>query len=199
MSDIIEVFKERRSIRAYAETPVPDDILRQIIDAAYYSPNAGNRQQLRMVVCRNREINTYLGKLRHIVTSRFWYPERFPEGTDYRVVSEEDLAAEDSAVAFYQSPVVAYLFCPKEFEFAEADAYIMSNNLCLIARNYGVGSVIQSVATDYFMTERSRRIMADWQIPDTYRIFSHASLGYPKDGFPAPAPHGKYQPPLYVD
>ena len=198
MSDIIEVFKERRSIRAYEDTPIPDDLLAQIVEEAYYSPNAGNKQLLRMVVCKDREINDYLGKLRSVVTNRFWWPERFPEGTDYRVVSEEDLEADGVINSFYSSPVVVYLFSPKEFEFAEADSYIMSNNLCLIARNYDVGSVIDSVATDYFVTERSRQIMADWQIPEEYQIRSHASLGYPKGGFPQPAPHDKYTAPLFV-
>ena len=197
MSDIIDVFKARRSIRAYADTPIPDELLQQIIREAYYSPNAGNKQLLRMVVSKNREINDYLGKLRHLVTNRFWYPEKYPE--DYRVVDDADLDKDGNFNAFYDSPVVVYLFSPKEFEFAEADSYIMANNLCLIARNYDVASVIQSVAVDYFVTDRSRQILAAWQIPDTYQIRAHASLGYPKNGFPEAAPHDKYVPPLFVD
>ena len=198
MSDIIDVFKERRSIRAYEDRPIEDALVEKIVQEAYYSPNAGNKQLLRMVVCKDREINDYLGKLRHAVTNRFWWPERFPEGTDYRKITDEDLATDDTVNSFYDAPVVVYLFSPKEFEFAEADAYIMSNNLCLIARNYDVGSVIDSVATDYFVTERSRQILSDWKLGDDYSIRAHASLGYPKGGFPDPAPHDKYEPPLFV-
>ena len=197
MSDIMEVFKDRRSIRSYADTPIPEDTLKEIIEGGYYSPNAGNRQYLRMVVCKNREINEYLGKLKRQVTEIFWYPEKFPEGTDHTAVKDEDL--EGVPNSFYDAPVVVYLFSLKTFEFAEADSYIMANNLGVIARNFDVGSVIISVATDYFVTERSRQILADWGIPDTYSIRSHATLGYPKDGFPQAAPHDKYLAPLYVE
>ena len=195
MSDIIEVFKERRSIRAYDPKPVPQDVLEKVISEAYYSPNAGNKQLLRMVVCKNAEINDYLGRLRHCVVNRFWYPEK----GDYLATKDEDLYGQDNVNAFYGAPVVVYLFGPKEFEFAEADAYIMSNNICLIARNYDIGSVIQSVAVDYFVTDRSKQILADWKIPEDYAVRAGASLGYPKDGFPAPVAHEKYAAPQFVD
>ena len=195
MSDIIQVFKDRRSIRSYSGEPVPEALLHQIVQEAYYSPNAGNKQQLRMVVCTNSEINTYLGKLRHQVTTKFWYPEQ----GDYLATTDEELEEKKVTSSTYGAPAVAYLFCPKEFEFAEADAYIMANNLCLIARNYDVGSVILSVAVDYFITEHSREILNDWQIPENYSVRAHACLGYPKGGFPAPVVHDKYVPPLFVD
>ena len=195
MSDIIEVFKARRSVRAYADTPIPEETLKQIVNESYYSPNAGNKQQLRMVVCRDREINSYLGRLKSVVTTRFWWPEK----GDYLAVTDKDLDNEGVFDTFYAAPVVVYLFVPKEFEFGEADAYIMSNNICLIARNYDVGSAIISVATDYFLTDRAKEIKAAWQIPEDYMARAQAILGYPKNGFPDPAPHDKYLPPLFVD
>ncbi len=193
MSDIIQVFADRRSIRSYSEAPIPDDILERIIRESYYSPNAGNKQLLRMVVSRNKETNSYLGKLRNCVTGKFWYPER----GDWKTTTDEEL--ESVPNAFYEAPVVVHLYGPKDFEFAEADAYIMANNVCLIARNYDVGSVIQSVAVDYYVTERSQQIKADWQIPEDYVIRAHASLGYPKDGFPEAVKHDLYADPLFVD
>ena len=195
MCDIIKVFWERRSIRSYAETQIPDELLRRIVREGYYSPNAGNKQLLRMVVCRNREINEYLGKLKHLAVERLWNPEK----GDYKAIRDEELVEQGISSLNYGAPVVVFLFGPKDFEFAEADAYIMANNLCLIARNYDVGSVILSGALDYFVTERSRRIMKDWEIPEDYVIRAHAALGYPKDGFPEARTHDKYVPPLFAD
>ena len=195
MSDIIQVFQDRRSIRAYDPKPIPDDLLHQIVTESYYSPNAGNKQLLRMVICKNAEINDFLGKLRNIVVNRFWYPEK----GDYKATTDADVASPEAFNAFYGAPAVVYLFGPKDFEFAEADAYIMSNNLCLIARNYGVGSVIQSVAVDYFVTDRAKQILADWQIPEDYCVRAGASLGYPANGFPDPVKHDKYATPLFVE
>ena len=194
MSDIIQVFSERRSVRSYADKEVPDDLLKKVISESYYSPNAGNKQLLRMVVSRDRDINTYLGKLRHDVTEKFWYPEK----GDYKTVKDEDLEKDNISNSFYDAPVTVYLFGPKDFEFSEADAYIMANNICLIARNYDLGSVILSVAVNYFVTDRSKDILKKWNIPDYYVIRANTSIGYPKDGFPDAAPHDKYAAPLYV-
>lgn len=194
MSDIIKVFSERRSVRSYENEPVPDNLLKKVIQESYYSPNAGNKQLLRMVVSRDREINTYLGKLRHDVTEKFWYPEK----GDYKAVKDEDLEKGNISNSFYDAPVTVYLFGPGDFEFSEADAYIMANNICLIARNYDLGSVILSVAVDYFVTDRSKEILKKWNIPDDYVIRANTSIGYPKGGFPDAALHGKYVEPLFV-
>lgn len=194
MSDIIQVFSERRSVRSYADKPVPDDLLKKVIRESYYSPNAGNKQLLRMVVSRDKDINAYLGKLRHDVMEKFWYPEK----GDYKAVTDEELEKSGISNSFYDAPVTVYLFGPKEFEFADGDAYIMANNLCLIARNYDLGSVILSVAVDYFVTDRAKEILKAWNIPDDYVIRAHASIGYPKDGFPDAVPHKKYVAPLFV-
>jgi nitroreductase len=39
-----EVLKARHSIRAYADTPVEDDTLDQILEAVNLAPSAGNLQ-----------------------------------------------------------------------------------------------------------------------------------------------------------
>ena len=194
MSDIIQVFSERRSVRSYEDKPVPDDLLKKVIQESYYSPNAGNKQLLRMVVSRDKDTNAYLGKLRHDVTEKFWYPEK----GDYKTVTDEDLEKDNISNSFYDAPVTVYLFGPKDFEFADGDAYIMANNIGLIARNYDLGSVILSVPVDYFVTDRSREILKKWNIPDDYVIRAHADIGYPKGGFPDAVKHEKYADPLYV-
>lgn len=192
MSDIVDVFSKRRSVRSYADKQVPDDLLKKIVDESYHSPNAGNKQLLRMVVSRDRDTNAYLGRLRHDATEKFWYPEK----GDYKSITDEGLEGDKVSNSFYDAPAVVYLFGPKDFEFADGDAYIMANNLCLLARNYDLGSVILSVAVDYFVTDRSRQILKDWGISDDYVIRAHAAIGYPKDGFPEAVVHDKYVAPM---
>lgn len=194
MSELIQTMADRRSIREYADKAVPKEILQQIVDAGYLSPNAGNRQYLRMVVCEDRAINERLGKLRALVTQKFWYPK---EGDEF-VFSDEELDNAELKNSFYDAPCVIYLFTKADFEFAEADAYIMSNNLCLAARNFDVGSCIISVATDYFLVDSAKQLLKDWNIPDGYRIFSHAIIGYPANGFPEAVKHDTYVAPVWV-
>ena len=194
MNEVIKNMADRRSVRAYKPELLPKDILEQIIEAGYFSPNAGNKQLLRMVVCENAEINERLGKLRALVTQKFWYPK---EGQTF-TFSDEELDSAELDNSFYNAPCVVYLFSKADFEFAEGDAYIMSNNLCLAARSFDVASCVISVPTNYFLVDSAKQILKDWGIPDDYRIFAHATLGYPAAGFPEAQPHDLYQDPLWV-
>ena len=194
MNHVFQNMADRRSIREYSDQPLPEDVLHQIIDAGYTSPNAGNKQLLRMVVCENAQINDRLGKLRMMVIKKFWWPK---EGEEFTFTDEElDNTTEENS--FYGAPCVVYLFSKKDFEFAEGDAYIMSNSLCLAARALDVGSCVISVPTDYFLVDSAKQILKDWGIPEDYSIRAHTTLGYPKNGFPDAVKHDLYLPPLYV-
>ena len=194
MNQVIQNMADRRSVREYKDEQIPNDKLLEIIRGGYYSPNAGNKQHLRMVICENKPINERLGKLRMLVTRKFWWPK---EGEEF-TFSDEELDNSDVENSFYNAPCVVYLFSKKDFEFAEADCYIMSNDICLAARSLDIGSCVISVATDYFLTDSAQRILKNWNIPDDYRIFAHAILGYPKGGFPEAKKHDIYVPPLFV-
>ena len=194
MNAVIQNMADRRSVRAYTEEQIPQETLRQIIEAGYLSPNAGNKQLLRMVVCEDREINRRLGRLRMLVTRKFWWPK---EGEPF-TFSDEELDASDVNNSFYDAPCVVYLFSKQDFEFAVGDCYIMANNLCLAARSLDVASCVISVATDYFLVDSAKQILKDWNIPEDYSIFAHAILGYPKGGFPEAKEHDLYAEPLFV-
>lgn len=53
--ECIEAILGRRSIRAYADEPVTDDEIEQILRAAMAAPSAGNQQSWRFVVVRDRD------------------------------------------------------------------------------------------------------------------------------------------------
>ena len=51
--EVYEAIKKRRSIRAYEDKPVPEDVLRRVLDAARLAPSARNRQEWRFVAVRD--------------------------------------------------------------------------------------------------------------------------------------------------
>lgn len=51
-----EAIKNRRSVRKYLETPVPDEHIHAILEAAMLSPSAGNTRPWEFIVIKNREI-----------------------------------------------------------------------------------------------------------------------------------------------
>jgi len=58
--DVFEAIRGRRSIRAYTDEDVPDDVVLRLIDAARWAPSAGNIQPWEFVVVRNPETKRLL-------------------------------------------------------------------------------------------------------------------------------------------
>ncbi len=54
--DAMEAILSRRSIRRYSKDPVPDSVLKEILEAAMSAPSAGNQQPWHFVVINKREI-----------------------------------------------------------------------------------------------------------------------------------------------
>lgn len=55
-SDLFTIFKTRRSVRKFKATPIPEEHITQILEAAHHAPCPRNRQAWKFVVIKNREI-----------------------------------------------------------------------------------------------------------------------------------------------
>lgn len=53
--DIEEVIQKRYSCRSYKDTPVPEDKLKSILEAAQLAPSASNRQPYKFIIVKDRE------------------------------------------------------------------------------------------------------------------------------------------------
>ena len=53
MENLFEIIKGRRSIRKFKPDPVPEEELREILEAATWAPSAGNTQEWRFIVVRD--------------------------------------------------------------------------------------------------------------------------------------------------
>ena len=53
--ELIEVIKQRRSVRDYKDKPVPEDKLLRILEAGRLAPSGGNRQAWKFIVVRDSE------------------------------------------------------------------------------------------------------------------------------------------------
>ncbi|WP_164919052.1 MULTISPECIES: nitroreductase family protein [Acutalibacteraceae] len=193
MNEVIKNMMERRSIRKYENRQVPDDILEQILYAASFSPNAGNRQTTQIVVCQDAAMNEQLGKIKkslsHVSISS---PGRY-------ISTDQPSIADDPTIAsaFYSAPTVVTLFGPKRFWFADADCYIMASNICLAAYSLGIGSCLEGVVEDIFDNEFGKEILRKWNVPEHLEAKAHITLGYPVGGFPGVKPR-KYPNPIIM-
>ena len=68
--DFYETIKIRRSIRAYKKSPVEDDKLGRVINAARLAPTAANRQPFSLIVVKNEQVKH---KLKDAYSQEWFY------------------------------------------------------------------------------------------------------------------------------
>jgi nitroreductase len=60
--DLFEAIKNRRSIRRFEDRPVPEDLIRKIIEAGQWAPSACNRQDWKFIIIDSSEVKEKLLK-----------------------------------------------------------------------------------------------------------------------------------------
>jgi len=60
--DLFEAIYGRRSIRSFKETPIPEEALTKILDAARWAPSAGNVQPCEFIVVRDGRLKEALAQ-----------------------------------------------------------------------------------------------------------------------------------------
>jgi len=58
--DVFEAIAKRRSIRKYVPIDIPEDKLQRVLEAARQAPSAGNRQQYKFIVVKDKDIKQRL-------------------------------------------------------------------------------------------------------------------------------------------
>jgi len=64
---VLDVIRERGSVRKYEDRPIPEEILAQVLEAARLAQSAGNRQPWEFVVIRGKDMRKKLAS----ATERF--------------------------------------------------------------------------------------------------------------------------------
>ncbi len=157
--EFYKVIKERRSIREYKPDPIPDDVLKRVLNAARLAPSAKNIQPWRFIVVKDE-------KLRHILVEACHYQEFIA-----------------------QAPVIICGVALEKEAYAEMGEYLNSypvdlaialDHLILAATNEGLGTCwIGS-----FNEEKVKRVLG---IPEDVRVVALTPLGYPAES-PPPRP-----------
>lgn len=177
--DILDIIKERRSIRKYQEKQIGREDLEKIIEAGLYAPNAGGGQRARIVAVRNRELAEKIGRLN---LARF---DRSRLAGGY-VSSEQPSNIDDPTIknGFYGAPTVCIIFGAKNFLYSIPDAFCCAENMVLEAANLGIASCIIARGEETFDNEAGMELLREWGIPDTDTARCFVILGYCDGSYP---------------
>lgn len=180
--DLLEMMKERRSIRKYLDKQVPRELVDKIVEAGLYAPNAGGGQRSIIVTLHNAELAAKLGRLNFSTFDR----SKLIGG---HVSDEQPSVIDDESIrnGFYDAPTVCVIFGQRDFPFNVADAFCIAENMVLEAHALGVDSCIISRAEETFVLPEGKAFMHKWGVPDTMEAKAFVILGYHAGDYP----HGK--------
>ena len=156
---------KRRSIRRYRKDPVPEGLLREILEAALRAPSAWNLQPWRIVVVRDPATKRALREaaLAHL-------DEVIHPGVQGERREAQKQAIQRAFAAMGQEARKAW---------ASGQSYILLGYLLLLLEAYGLGSVPMLG----FDPERVKAILG---LPSHAAIPALVALGYPaEEGYPS--------------
>ena len=162
---LMDIIKERHSIRKYTDEQIGRDDLEKILEAGNFAPNAGGGQRSMMVAIHNKELATYVGKMNMASFDRSHLAGSF-------VSKEQPSTIDDPTIknGFYDAPTVVCVFCQNNF--------CMMENMILQATELGIASCIISRGYETFDSEEGRRLMNEWGVPEGYICQGFVILGY---------------------
>ena len=153
----------RRSVRAYRDDPIDDEVLAHVIEAGVYAPTGLNRQSPIIVAVTNRELRDRLSCMNAQIM-----------GVD--------------SDPFYGAPVVLVVLADRSVPTYVYDGSLVMGNLMNAAHEQGLGSCWIHRAKEEFDSPEGRQILADLGIEGDYEGIGHCILGYPEGLEPDPKP-----------
>lgn len=138
MTETLRTILERSSIRNFESTPLTEEQLRLLEDAALAAPTGMNLQELRFAFVTDR------GLIDEVNQTVFRMMEE--EGEAAGIQRMKDRGASD---IYYGAPLVVFISA-KESKWDALDAGIAVQNLALAAQSLGLGSCINGMCARAF-------------------------------------------------
>jgi len=185
---LFEAMYSQRTLRRLRPDPVPDDLIRKLIDAAIRAPNGGNRQPWAFVVVRDGEAKRRIGE---------WYLDAWnrtygvlPQEARSRLpptMSRAYRSAEHLAHHLAEAPVFI-MVCAKTPVFPGGEPAVVAihygsifpavQNLLLAARGLGLGAALTTL---HKLHEGEVKELLG--IPEKVETVALIPVGYPVDKY----------------
>jgi nitroreductase len=194
--DISEVIGQRKSIRAFKQNPVSQDILKKILQESIRAPSWANTQPWEFAVVTGNSLDEIrAGFLEKSMTSPspdVPRPPEFPEryaarirvlDKQNRLVTQKDWDSRRiQNFKHFGAPAVIYLLTRREFYYqakglnvwALYDCGAVVENILLLATRYELGTIVQAQAVAY--PDVLREVL---KIPESKIMILGIAIGYP--------------------
>ena len=150
--DILEIIKNRRSIRKFNEKDVSKEDLKKIVEAGIFAPTGMNREEVIIYAVTNRELNEMA-----------------------EMALEE--ATGSAGKAFYNSPVIIHVCAKKDSFNALPDIACVMENMWLMASCLNYGAVWVNGLRRNSENEKVKDLFNKIGIPEDYMVYASLALG----------------------
>jgi nitroreductase len=188
--DLYEAMRTCRAVRRHRPDPIPDVVLRRVLEAATFAPTGGNAQPWRMVVVRDADKRRALRDL-YLPLGQDYSKEymRVSAGLTGDAADKRDRmlgAANHLAEHLEVSPVqVVFVFDVRRMSITDdalgrpsvvggASIYPAVQNLLLACRTEGLGCVLTTL-----LCKAEPAVRALLEIPDPWATAAFVPIGWP--------------------
>jgi nitroreductase len=189
--ELYEAMRTLRAVRRLRPDPIPDDVLRRVLEAATWAPTGGNRQAWRVIVVKDRMRKQRLGELYKRIALPFMqsYSERLASLPESERAKTEKMLRSGLYLAehFGEAPVLCiFCFHPDGLAVTDADLprvsvvgggsiYPAVQNLLLACRAEGLGCVLTTL-----LCKAEQDVKEVLAIPQTWGTAAAVPIGYPQ-------------------
>lgn len=182
--DMLEFIRSRRSTRAFAESPVDQDLTEMVLEAGRYAPSGGNSQTSHFLVIRDRQI---LDKLALLVREAF-ADMKITEGMYPSMANSIRLSKGGKYVFHYNAPVLILAANRKDYVNNLADISCALENMMLMANALDLGSCWINQLKWLNEDQRLLCLERELGLRDGERVYGALALGWPSSGAPLREP-----------
>ncbi len=185
-TDLFEIVQTTRAMRRLKPDPVPDELIRKILQAGVCAPNGGNTQRWRFLVIKDTKIKQqvqvfYKRAFDEVIGPRYLTSSPPPGVTKERYLRQH-AAVEHLTNHFHEAPVWI-VACLDEgtaapTRWSGASIYPAVQNMLLAARALGLGATL---TTRHLLYEKETE--AALGLPPGVHSYAILPIGYPVGKF----------------
>ena len=154
MNEVLKAIKDRKSVKKFKDTPVPKELIEQIVEAGLYAPSGLNKQAPIVIAVTDKETRDLLSRLN--------------AGSDPFFRSDP----------FYGAPCVLVVLADKSVPTYLYDGSLVMENLQLAAHALGLGACWIHRAKETFEMPEGKAILQKLGLEGEYEGIGNCILGY---------------------
>lgn len=179
--ELLELIKNRRSIRKYLNEKIKTEDLQKIVEAGIYAPNPGGKQGTKIIMLNDAELIHRIGIINADCENRDW--------GGAGVSKEQPSIIDDLTIksGFYGCTALGIICVPKDRRTTVnciGSAFVCAQNMVLEAYDLGVSSCIVGRAEDTFATPEMKALLDTWGLDKDYAPLVFVCLGYINGEYP---------------